>query len=44
MDHDDGVGGFCVVRGSHKSNFPVPLEMIHGRALKENVYQPITKV
>eukprot|EP00009_Paramoeba_aestuarina_P003825 CAMPEP_0201516500 /NCGR_PEP_ID=MMETSP0161_2-20130828/7813_1 /ASSEMBLY_ACC=CAM_ASM_000251 /TAXON_ID=180227 /ORGANISM="Neoparamoeba aestuarina, Strain SoJaBio B1-5/56/2" /LENGTH=312 /DNA_ID=CAMNT_0047913657 /DNA_START=138 /DNA_END=1076 /DNA_ORIENTATION=+ len=42
-DHHEGGGGFCVVRGSHKSNFPVPVDMIHGRALEENIYQPVTK-
>ena len=29
-DHPAGAGGFCVVPGSHKSNFAAPEEMIHG--------------
>ena len=39
-------GGFCVVRGSHKSNFPLPPGWEHGddeEFFKEHVHQPNTK-
>jgi ectoine hydroxylase-related dioxygenase (phytanoyl-CoA dioxygenase family) len=42
-DHNPGDGGFCVVRGSHKSNFAAPSEFIDGDAASEFVYQPVTK-
>ena len=42
-DHHEGDGGFVIVRGSHKANFPVPLDMIHDRKYSEFLYQPITK-
>merc|ERR1712048_1108351 len=44
-DHNEGDGGFCVVRGSHKSNFPVPKSFIDGGGDlgKEHLYQPVTK-
>merc|ERR1711865_538399 len=29
-DHDAGDGGFCVVSGSHKANFPVPRAFLDG--------------
>jgi len=29
-DHNAGDGGFCVVRGSHKANFPMPRSFIDG--------------
>lgn len=41
--HNEGDGGFCVVRGSHKMNFPVPAEMANGSALREHIYQPVTQ-
>eukprot|EP01041_Mallomonas_annulata_P000133 gene133-215_t len=41
-DHNEGDGGFVVVRGSHKSNFPVPPEIIDGHE-SEFLYQPVTK-
>lgn len=42
-DHNRGDGGFCVVRGSHKSNFKAPHDMVHGHDLSEFVYQPEMK-
>ena len=45
-DHSPGSGGFCVVRGSHKSNFKTPLNMIHGlggEKFGEFVTQPVTQ-
>lgn len=43
-DHNAGDGGFVIVRGSHKSNFPVPREMIDGLGPgNEFIYQPVTK-
>eukprot|EP00040_Diaphanoeca_grandis_P009998 m.51231 g.51231 ORF g.51231 m.51231 type:complete len:348 (+) comp21414_c1_seq1:168-1211(+) len=42
-DHDEGNGGFVVVKGSHKCNFPIPTDMVHGRDMQEHVYQPILK-
>ena len=41
-DHNAGDGGFCVVRGSHKSNFAAPTEMINGDAYREFLVQPET--
>jgi len=44
-DHAEGDGGFCVVRGSHKLNFPVPEDVTHGIApgFEEHLYKPVTK-
>ena len=44
-DHHPGDGGFCVVRGSHKLNLPVPGDFANGVSedFKEHVYQPATK-
>ena len=42
-DHNAGDGGFCVVPGSHKANFPAPMEMINGDNYREFVRQPETK-
>ena len=44
-DHNPGDGGFCVVRGSHKLNLPVPSDFANGVSadFKEHVYQPATK-
>ena len=42
-DHNEGDGGFVIVRGSHKSNFPVPPDMIHDRKYSEFLHQPVTK-
>lgn len=44
-DHKAGDGGFCVVRGSHKINFPVPDAFRHGDCdeAKEHLYQPVTR-
>ena len=45
VDHAAGDGGFCVVRGSHKLNLPVPEPMATGvdEAFAEHVHVPITK-
>jgi ectoine hydroxylase-related dioxygenase (phytanoyl-CoA dioxygenase family) len=43
VDHEPGDGGFCIVRGSHKANFAMPSEMVHGAAATEHIYQPATK-
>mmetsp|Transcript_12844 Transcript_12844/g.19461 ORF Transcript_12844/g.19461 Transcript_12844/m.19461 type:complete len:334 (-) Transcript_12844:88-1089(-) len=42
-DHDPGFGGFCVVPGSHKSNFKMPIGMVDGEKYKEFIIQPATK-
>ena len=44
-DHNPGDGGFCVLRGSHKLNLPVPADVANGvdDAFDEHVYQPTTK-
>lgn len=43
VDHNSGDGGFCVVPGSHKSNFKLPPGMVDGLACKEYIIQPETK-
>lgn len=43
VDHDPGHGGFCVVPGSHKSNFKMPPGMVDGLANSECIVQPATK-
>lgn len=42
-DHNPGDGGFCVVPGSHKSNFKMPKGMVDGEAYSEYIRQPATK-
>lgn len=44
-DHNAGDGGFCVVRGSHKSNFPVPKAFVDGGGDlgSSHVHQPICR-
>jgi len=44
-DHNAGDGGFCVVRGSHKSNFAVPRSFVDGGGVlgSEHVHQPVTR-
>lgn len=44
-DHDLGDGGFCVVPGSHKSNFKMPPGLVDGEgaAAAEVIRQPVTK-
>ena len=42
-DHNAGDGGFCVVPGSHKSNFKMPKGMVDGEAHQEFIRQPTTK-
>eukprot|EP00435_Cladocopium_sp_Y103_P047444 s483_g13.t4 len=45
VDHAPGDGGFCVIRGSHKLNFAVPPDFLHGvgAEAKEHFYQPTTR-
>eukprot|EP00927_Polykrikos_kofoidii_P067861 TRINITY_DN63293_c0_g1_i1.p1 TRINITY_DN63293_c0_g1~~TRINITY_DN63293_c0_g1_i1.p1 ORF type:complete len:397 (-),score=38.40 TRINITY_DN63293_c0_g1_i1:75-1265(-) len=44
-DHNPGEGGFCVVRGSHKSNFSVPKEFVDGSGElgADHLHQPATR-
>jgi ectoine hydroxylase-related dioxygenase (phytanoyl-CoA dioxygenase family) len=42
-DHNPGDGGFCVVPGSHKSNFKMPAGMVDGQVHSEFIRQPATK-
>jgi ectoine hydroxylase-related dioxygenase (phytanoyl-CoA dioxygenase family) len=48
-DHNEGDGGFCVVPGSHKSNFRMPGGMVDGTdggggdRLRDFVRQPATR-
>jgi ectoine hydroxylase-related dioxygenase (phytanoyl-CoA dioxygenase family) len=42
-NHDAGDGGFCIVPGSHKSNFKMPNGMVDGNAYSEYIQQPTTK-
>jgi Phytanoyl-CoA dioxygenase (PhyH) len=42
-DHNAGDGGFCVVPGSHKSNFRMPKGMVDGEKFRDFVVQPETK-
>jgi ectoine hydroxylase-related dioxygenase (phytanoyl-CoA dioxygenase family) len=42
-DHNAGDGGFCVVPGSHKSNFKMPQGMVDGELYSEFIIQPVTK-
>ena len=42
-DHNPGDGGFCVVPGSHKSNFKMPAGMVDGEDCAEFIQQPATK-
>jgi len=42
-DHNAGDGGFCVVPGSHKSNFRMPPGMVDGQEHNEYIVQPATK-
>mmetsp|Transcript_7936 Transcript_7936/g.19462 ORF Transcript_7936/g.19462 Transcript_7936/m.19462 type:complete len:326 (+) Transcript_7936:117-1094(+) len=41
--HNEGDGGFMIVRGSHKSNFRMPQGMIHGLKYTEHIHQPVTE-
>lgn len=43
VDHNPGDGGFCVVPGSHKSNFKMPPGMMDGERYQEYIIQPSTK-
>ena len=43
VDHDPGDGGFCIVKGSHKANYPMSEEMVHGAESAEHIYQPATR-
>jgi Phytanoyl-CoA dioxygenase (PhyH) len=42
-DHNAGDGGFCIVPGSHKSNFKMPPGMRDGERYAEYIVQPVTK-
>ena len=42
-DHNAGDGGFCVVNGSHKSNFAMPGGMVDGEKYQQFITQPVTK-
>jgi ectoine hydroxylase-related dioxygenase (phytanoyl-CoA dioxygenase family) len=42
-DHNPGDGGFCIVPGSHKSNFRMPKGMVDGEKYEEFIIQPATK-
>ena len=42
-DHNAGDGGFCIVPGSHKSNFKMPKGMVDGEQYSEFIVQPVTK-
>lgn len=42
-DHNPGDGGFCIVPGSHKSNFKMPKGMVDGEKYEEFVIQPASK-
>jgi ectoine hydroxylase-related dioxygenase (phytanoyl-CoA dioxygenase family) len=42
-DHNPGDGGFCIVPGSHKSNFKMPKGMVDGLSHSEFIQQPATK-
>jgi len=43
VDHNAGDGGFCIVPGSHKSNFKMPKGMVDGELYEEYIIQPTTK-
>ena len=45
VDSEPGEGGFCALKGSHKSNFPLPVDFRHGDsdAFHEHISQPVTK-
>lgn len=44
MDQNEGDGGFCILRGSHKSHFPVPADLVDGDGpLAHHLYTPTTK-
>jgi len=42
-DHNPGDGGFCIVPGSHKSNFKMPKGMVDGEKYEDYIIQPATK-
>ena len=43
-DHNAGDGGFCVVPGSHKSNFKMPAGMVNAEErFHDYIVQPVTK-
>ena len=41
----EGDGGFCILRGSHKSNFPCPVGFAQflSDGAKDHIFQPATK-
>ena len=44
VDHNPGDGGFAVLRGSHKLNFPVPRDFAAGDAdgFADHIFKPTT--
>lgn len=42
-DVNPGDGGFCIIKGSHKSNFPCPKSIMNYEEAAEHAYQPSTK-
>ena len=42
-DVNEGEGGFCIIKGSHKSNFPCPKSVVNYEEAKEHAYQPVTR-
>jgi hypothetical protein len=42
-DVNEGDGGFCIVPGSHKSNFPAPETLRHYEEMTDIVVQPVLK-
>lgn len=43
-DVNEGDGGFCVLKGSHKANFRVPESIVHGdAAFLDRLHQPVTQ-
>lgn len=44
-DHEPGSGGFCILRGSHKLNLPVPQAFANGvpEEFSEHIYHPNAK-
>lgn len=43
-DHGPGDGGFCVLKGSHKSNFPTPERLKLGHPdVAEHLHQPVSR-
>ena len=44
VDHDAGDGGFVIIPGSHKANFPAPADVLTGTSSDVDlVRQPVTQ-